>query len=51
MILIGTATFAIITFPIWINSAAVKLSMERVSVNHVPQKTPVTIIMRNNEIK
>ena len=49
MILIGMATFAIMTFPIWINSSVEKLPRERVSVNQVPQKTPVTSIKRTSE--
>ena len=39
---IGTATLAIIVLPICMNSAGEKSSSERVSVNHVPQNTPVT---------
>lgn len=38
----GRATLAIIVLPMWMNSAEEKVSSERVSVNQVPQKTPVT---------
>jgi hypothetical protein len=33
------------------NSSAEKFSSERVNVNHVPQKTPVISISRNNAAK
>ncbi len=42
MMLIGMATLPMMVFPIWINSAAEKLCIERVNVNQVPQKTPIT---------
>lgn len=48
---IGIATLAMITLPICMNSAGEKSSIERVSVNHVPQNTPVTSIKRKIEIK
>jgi hypothetical protein len=48
---IGVATLSMITLPIWMNSSGEKLSIERVSVNHVPQNTPVTSIRRNNEMR
>lgn len=51
MMLIGTATFAIITLPICINSAAENSFKERVSVNHVPQNTPVKRNSKNKAIK
>jgi hypothetical protein len=48
--LMGNATLAMMVFPIWINSAAEKFSMDRVKVNQVPQKTPVTSVKRNKDI-
>jgi hypothetical protein len=48
---IGMATFAMMAFPIWINSPGENVSSERVSVNQVPQKTPVTSINRTRDKK
>ena len=42
MIDMGTATLLIIVFPIHKKFFAEKASRLRVSVNHVPQNTPVT---------
>ena len=48
---IGKATLEIITFPIWINSAGSNSWSDLVSVNQVPQNTPVTNISNTTETK
>jgi hypothetical protein len=50
MMLMGIATLAMIVFPIWINSPGENPCIERVSVNHVPQKTPITSEVSTRQI-
>lgn len=49
MMLMGTATCAMISFPVCIISPAEKLSKEQVRVNQVPLNTPVMSIKRIND--
>src|SRR5690606_6707590 len=46
----GFATLATMTLPICMNSAAEKSLMERVSVNQVPQKTPVVNVKNSSAV-
>jgi hypothetical protein len=50
IMLMGTATLAIIVLPICMNSAAEKFSIDRLNENQVPQNTPDINTSRDNEM-